>query len=81
MEIVSHWKGAKIICNSCETQFVVDAEDIKNGALCTQSDAMLRGLKNGVISVLYVNCPHCGNRVHISNEIPHFYRIQAKVVP
>jgi DNA-directed RNA polymerase subunit RPC12/RpoP len=82
MEILNHWKGTKLTCIHCGTQFVLDAEDIASGTLCTDSDAMLRAIKNGINAILYVQCPHCSHRVNISGgEIPMYYKSKARVVP
>lgn len=80
MEILSHWKGVKITCGHCASQFTLDGNDIKNGVLLTESDAMLRAIKDGIVTVLYVTCPACDQRVNVQpTEIPLFYRRQTRV--
>jgi len=81
MEILNHWKGTKLTCIHCGTHFVLDAEDVASGKLCTPSEASLSAIRDGAKGVLYVECPHCSHRVSLTDsEIPMYYKGKAKVV-
>ncbi len=80
MKIQNHWQGVSVQHYYCGGTFLLDTEDIMNGKMFTESDAMLRTLKNGVGTVLYTFCPICNNRVTIDpSDIPKFYWGKATV--